>query len=257
MKKIRLDGVVGWDILADDLAEKIKGESEIELIANSGGGDITEGFAIYNLLNDFEGRIVAKVDLAASMMSIIVMAADEIIMSENSSLMMIHRPWGGMAGNSEEFRRQADNLDKMELMITNIYAAKSGLDKEVISKMLDDETYMNADEAKEFGFIDMIDAQPSGDFSAVAMQAMAASEKVDFSKSKFLAKIQAMKEHKTPTKQLFKNCDSLASIEGVIRNHFKASQAEATAIVAAVKKQVQGDLELKNEITEAFKNFKF
>ena len=132
MKTIRLDGVVGWDVLAEDIAPQIEDEIELNLIINSGGGDVLEGFAIYNLLNSFEGRINVQVDFAASMASVIAMAGDEITMMDNSSIMMIHRPWGVAGGNSEDFRKQADTLDKMEEMLLNIYADRSGMDRENI-----------------------------------------------------------------------------------------------------------------------------
>jgi len=156
MKTIRLDGVVGREILADDVSSQIEGQSEVKLILNSGGGDVLEGFSIFNVLKDFDGKIHIQVDFAASMASLIAMAGDTITMKDNSSIMMIHRPWGVAGGNSEDFRKQADTLDKMETMLLNIYAERSGMNAVKLSGLLEDETYMNAQEAKDFGFFDSI-----------------------------------------------------------------------------------------------------
>jgi ATP-dependent Clp endopeptidase proteolytic subunit ClpP len=258
MKTIRLDGVVGAHIFADELAREIDGEKEINLIINSGGGDVLEGFAIYNLLDKFEGRITAEIDLAASMASVIAMAADEITMMSDSSIMMIHRPWGIAGGNSEDFRKQADTLDKMEDMLLNIYASRSGLDRGQLSQMLEDETWLNADEALEFGLTDKVSRSQKADFAMVAMSCMKAQDKVDFSTSKFLAKIESMKANKKPIKNLFDSCKTLADVETVMRNEIKISRAEALAISAAVKR-VLGDQEPKHEeakdIKSIFENF--
>ena len=255
MKQIRLDGTVGWEILAEDIAREIDGESQIEVVINSGGGDILEGFSIFNLLNEFPGSVHVKVDYAGSMASVIAMAGDTIEMADNSSILMIHRPWGSASGNSEDLRKIADTLDKLEVMLVDVYANKTGIDREAISQMLDDETYMSAVEAKEFGFIDTVTMNQVS-FELVAMAGMKSTGKVDFSTDKFLAKIQSMKNEKPKVKEIFNACETLADIESKIRSHFKVSQAEATAIVAAVKKHVQGDLEQK-EMMSLFNNFKF
>ena len=110
--KIRLDGVVGWDILAADIADKLEGANDVHLILNSSGGSILEGLSIYEMLEAHEGRVTVQVDFAASMASVIAMAGDEIIMNEKTSLMMIHRPWSGTVGDADEMRKTADTLDK-------------------------------------------------------------------------------------------------------------------------------------------------
>jgi ATP-dependent Clp endopeptidase proteolytic subunit ClpP len=254
MKTIRLDGVVGREILADDVSSQIEGQSEVKLILNSGGGDVLEGFSIFNVLKDFDGKIHIQVDFAASMASLIAMAGDTITMKDNSSIMMIHRPWGVAGGNSEDFRKQADTLDKMETMLLNIYAERSGMNAVKLSGLLEDETYMNAQEAKDFGFIDSIESGKS-DFAMVAMSGMKAHDKVSFSTDKFLAKIEAMRAEKPAIKDTFSACSSLADVEAVMRNEMKLSRSEAVAITAAVKKQVRGDHEL-TEVKAIFDNFK-
>lgn len=256
MKTIRLDGVVGWDITASGLAAEIDGDEDVKLILNSGGGDITEGFAIYNMLNDHAGRVEVHIDFAASMMSVIAMAGDSISMKANSSIMMIHRPWGGIAGNSEHLRSHADTLDKMESMLLSIYSEKSTLSSDEISKMLSDETYLNAKEALDIGLIDSIVGGKS-DLAAIAVSGIMAKDKVEFDSMKFAAKLNSVKSEKPSTKDAFLESSTLADVERVMRNEFNVSRSEATAIVAAVKKVAHGDREEKEEVLNVFKNYKF
>lgn len=255
MKKIRLDGVVGWDILAEDVARQIEGEAHIHITVNSGGGDILEGFSIYNLLSDFSGRIDVSVDFAASMASVFIMAADSIAMKDSSSLMMIHRPWGASGGNSEDLRKHADNLDKMEEMLLDIYIGKTDMNRAQLSEMLASETWMDAKEAKSFGFIDVVEGGKA-DLAAVAMAGMKASSKVDFDAGKLVAKIETMRSNKKPVRDLFAGCETLAGIETVMRQELKLSQNEAAAIVAAVKKLGHGDRDQK-EALNTLNNFNF
>ena len=255
MKLYRMDGVVGYDILAADVAAYLDGKTEANILINSGGGDILEGFSIYNLLNDFDGTVTIQVDFAASMGSVIAMAGDKITMKDASSIMMIHRPWGMSGGNSEELRKHADTLDKMEGMLLDIYANRSGMDRDKLSQLLADETYMDAKEALSYGLIDAIDTGKQ-DFAMVAMSGMKAQSKVDFDCSKLVAKIESMKADKKPVRDMFNGCETLAKVESVMRQELKLSQSEATAIVAAVRKIDHGDRD-QEKVVNTLKSLNF
>jgi ATP-dependent Clp endopeptidase proteolytic subunit ClpP len=256
MKIIRLDGVVGWDITARDLSEKMEGEDHIKLVINSGGGEIIEGFSIINLLSEYKGRLDVQVDFAASMASVFAMLGDSVSMKKNSSLMMIHKPWGGAVGESEDLRKYADNLDRLEAMIMSFYVDKTGLAESKITSMLEDETWMNAQEAKKLGFIDEID-DGGADMAAVAMAGMHAQDKVGFNLGKFVAKLEESKAEKAPIKQVFSNASSLSEVEATMRKQFSLSRSEVTAIVSAVKNVVQSDFEPKEDITSIFNSLTF
>ncbi len=255
MKKFRLDGVVGWDIMADSVSAYLDSTDDAHFIINSGGGDVLEGFAIYNAIKAFKGSVTMEIDFAASMASVIAMAGTRVIMKESSSIMMIHRPWGMSGGNSEDLRRQADTLDKMEVMLIDLYVSKSGMDRDILSQLLADETYLDAAEALSYGLIDEVESGKQ-DFAMVAMSGMKASKKVDFDTSKLVAKIESMKASKKPVRDTFKGCETLAKVESVMRQEFKLSQSEATAIVAAVRKIDRGDHDQKSIVNE-LTNFKF
>lgn len=132
--------------------------SAINLYVNSPGGSVFEGIAIYNMLKRHNAKVHAYVDgLAASIASVIIMAADKIYMPANS-MIMIHNPWTYVVGNSTELRKQADDLDRIGESSKQSYLQKAGdkLSVDKLQKMLDDETWLNANEALEYGLCDVV-----------------------------------------------------------------------------------------------------
>ncbi len=125
---------------------------DINVRINSFGGDVFDGFAIYNLLRQHVGQINVFIDgLAASIASIIAMAGNTITMAENS-LMMIHDPWSISVGNAPDHRTTADLLDKIKNSIVSIYQKKTDLEPTSISTMMTEETWFTASEAEALGF---------------------------------------------------------------------------------------------------------
>jgi ATP-dependent Clp protease protease subunit len=87
--------------------------TELNLYINSDGGDVFAGQAIYSMLKRHKAKVIVHVDgLAASIASVIAMAGDVVHMPINAML-MIHNPMTHAAGNSAEFRKIADTLDKL------------------------------------------------------------------------------------------------------------------------------------------------
>jgi ATP-dependent Clp protease protease subunit len=141
------DGVTALSI--KDQLDKISGDVTVRI--NSPGGDVFDGFAIYNLLAAHDGQINVVVDgLAASAASTIAMAGDTITMSDNA-LMMIHDPWSFAVGNAADMTKTAELLDKIKGSIVKTYQSHSGLDESEISELMTAETWLSADEAIEKG----------------------------------------------------------------------------------------------------------
>ena len=89
----------------------LQGVNQINVYINSYGGDVSEGVAIYNALKRHNAKIVTYCDgMACSIASVIFMAGDERIMC-NPSFLMIHDAWTYAAGNADDFRKAADDLD--------------------------------------------------------------------------------------------------------------------------------------------------
>lgn len=128
----------------------------IDLRINSPGGQVFDGLTIYNLLTQHKARIVTHIDgLAASIASVIAMAGDEIRIAVNA-MMMIHNAAGMCAGTADEMRSTADLLDTVTGTIQGVYAKRSGVDAAQIGKMMDDETWMTAQQAVDCGLANKV-----------------------------------------------------------------------------------------------------
>lgn len=130
----------------------------INLHINSPGGSVFEGIAIYNMLKQNSARINVYIDgLAASIASVIAMSGDAIFMPSNS-MMMVHNPWVMAIGNASELRKQADDLDQITKSSIQTYLAKAGdkLDEKTLTQLMDDETWLTAQEAVDYGLADEV-----------------------------------------------------------------------------------------------------
>ena len=147
-----------YGITAQDFISDIKDlkDTPINLHVNSIGGDVFDGMAIYNVIKRREARTTVYIEgIAASIATIIALGADEVVMAENS-LFMIHNAWGGAMGEAKDMRKTADTLEKISSELTDIYMKKTGLSYEALAEMMDEETWLNAQEAYDYGFIDTI-----------------------------------------------------------------------------------------------------
>ena len=104
--------------------------TEINLHINSLGGDVFEGIAMFNLLKQHKANVKVYIDgIAASIASVIAMSGDTIYMPKNS-MMMIHNCWTTSTGNSKEFRKLAEDLDKIMEVSLESYMSKVNITKE-------------------------------------------------------------------------------------------------------------------------------
>ena len=76
-------------------------------------------------------------------------------MAENS-LFMIHNAWGGASGEAKDMRKTAETLEKITSELTDIYVKKKGLSYDAVAQMMDEETWLNAEEAYKLRFVDTI-----------------------------------------------------------------------------------------------------
>ncbi len=152
----------GDEVTAKQFAEDLKALGDIDELTvyiNSPGGDVWAGQAIHSQLKRHKANITVYVDgLAASIASVVAMAGDTVIMPKNS-MMMVHQPWAWTAGNAKDFREYADHLDKVATTIVATYLEKTGLEEEEIIKFMDEEKWMDAEEAVELGFADKVDEE--------------------------------------------------------------------------------------------------
>lgn len=152
----------GDEITPKNFKEELDSLGDIKTLnvyINSGGGDVFAGQAIYSMLKRYSATVNVYVDgLAASIASIIAMAGDNVKMPKNAML-MVHNPWSFGMGNANDFRKLADDLDKVRESMISVYEDKTGMEKESIVELLNAETWMTAEEALEFGFADEIEEE--------------------------------------------------------------------------------------------------
>jgi len=151
------------DVMPDDVLNalnQVEGLSNLNIYINSPGGSVFSGLAIYNMLKRNRAHKTVYVDgLAASMASVIALVGNKIIIPSNAFL-MIHKPWTFAMGNANDFRKIADDLEDIESGVMNVYKEnlKEGVDIETIQQMVDDETWLNGEEAAKYFNVEISEA---------------------------------------------------------------------------------------------------
>ncbi|HCJ4349363.1 TPA: Clp protease ClpP [Listeria innocua] len=150
----------GWfdDITSGNVKEFLNTSdvSQLNVHVNSGGGDVFESIAIHNLLKSHSAKISIYIDgLAGSGASVIAMAGDKIIMPRNA-MMMIHKAWTVAAGNADEFRKVANDMDKIDHAVTESYTGRFVGEREELVTLLTNEEWLTADECMALGFCDSV-----------------------------------------------------------------------------------------------------
>lgn len=161
---IQLHGVIDGGWMDDDgvdtgaLISEMQQHLDAKTVGvriNSVGGSAFGGVALYNALSSHPGLVTCSVEgLAASAASLVAMAGTTKM--GRGAMMMIHSPSTVAMGNAEELRKTADVLDKVQDALASIYTKKTGKTLDEVNDLLDDETWMTADEAFAAGFADEI-----------------------------------------------------------------------------------------------------
>lgn len=139
----------------DELYSKGAGKP-VTLLVNSPGGEVIAASVIRSILQDYPGKVTADIiGLAASAATIVVTGAQHIRMRE-SALFMIHDPSGITSGTIDEIKQFLDILKTVKDTIISTYQTKTGMEPAKLSKMMTDETWMTAREAKDLGFVDEV-----------------------------------------------------------------------------------------------------
>ncbi|MCZ8518877.1 head maturation protease, ClpP-related [Paenibacillus caseinilyticus] len=135
--------------------------ADLDVYINSDGGDVFAGQAIHSMLKRHKAKVTVHIDgLAASIASVIAMAGDTVLMPRNAML-MVHKPWTYAYGNSDDFRKKADDLDQIQESLVAAYQDKTGMDRDKLIALLEAETWLTAEEALNYGFADAIEAEKS------------------------------------------------------------------------------------------------
>ena len=184
------------------------GSGDIIVWINSLGGDCVAAAQIYNMLSNYAGKVTVKIDgIAASAASVIAMAGDTVLVSP-VSMMMIHNPATIAWGDSAEMQKAVAMLDEVKESIINAYEIKTGLDRKKLSKLMDAETWMDANSAVEYGFADGIMRRNTAEDMAVpAVSMMYSPAQVTNSLKEKIAKKCKIEKPKTKAEDLFSRLD--------------------------------------------------
>lgn len=156
-----MDEIGGWGVSARQLCAQIRAlpeDATIQMHIFSAGGDVMDGNEIYNTLKEHKGRIEVTIGaLCASIATVIASAGTEISIAKNG-LFMIHNPWTYAMGEAEDLRVLANLLDKMKANIIDSYVSRNpaALDAMRVAAMMNEETWMTAEEALTNGFVNKI-----------------------------------------------------------------------------------------------------
>lgn len=168
LTELELDGVISeFSWLGDEITPKLFKDQlyavgrggPVLLKVNSPGGDVIAASRMRAILSEYPGPVTARVDgIAASAAVAVVMAASKVKMMD-SAYMMIHDPavvvFLGYL-DIETLGSLRDELKSIKDGIVPVYANRTGLGEDKISRMMTNETWMSAREAVELGFADEV-----------------------------------------------------------------------------------------------------
>jgi ATP-dependent Clp protease protease subunit len=133
-------------------------KKEIALYINSGGGVVTSALAIYDTMQYIRPQISTLcIGQAASAASLLLCAGGKgMRYILPNSRVMLHQPSGGISGQATDMVRHAQEIIKIKRRLNAIYVNHTGKPLELIEKTLDRDTFLTAEEAKDFGIVDQV-----------------------------------------------------------------------------------------------------
>lgn len=156
VQDIYIYGEVGKQVTLDTVLKDITPKASGYIVhIHSNGGDVFEGYAIYNALKNTGKEITVYVEgTCASIATLIASAGNKIIMNTKSAW-MIHSPRiASMSGTSKDLRNVAGQLDKIESQLIDSWVGRTNLTREQLTVMYDQETWLTPEQAVEMGFAD-------------------------------------------------------------------------------------------------------
>ena len=239
--------------------------SQLDIHINSYGGSVFAGNAIVNLIENYKKKRKCSVytyieGIAASMASGISTVGDKVYMADNS-LYMVHKPLSYVSGNANDLEKEIEILNKVEDTLVANYMKKFNGTEEELRQMLSDETWLTAEEAQDYGFVDEI--IESVEIVASAKSNSLIINKMEFDNSKIAdiikdkkINIQTKKNKGKGETQEMKVYDSKLMDFGIdesIFNAFDVESEKVLEIVSAVKFEPEPVAEFisKQSATEA------
>ena len=139
-------------------------KKEIAMYINSPGGVVSSGLAIYDTMQYIRSPVsTACIGMAASMGSLLLAAGEkDMRFATPNARIMVHQPSGGYRGVASDIERHAEEIIDIKRRLNDIYVKHTGQSYESIEKTLDRDSFMTADEARDFGIVDRVFEKRSG-----------------------------------------------------------------------------------------------
>lgn len=133
-------------------------KKDIAMYINSPGGYVTSGMAIYDTMQYLRCPVATTcIGQAASMGSLLLAAGAEGMRTAlPNARVMVHQPSGGYQGVATDIERHAEEIIDLKRRLNEIYVKHTGQKYDAIEKKLDRDTFMNAEEARDFGIVDQV-----------------------------------------------------------------------------------------------------
>ncbi len=131
----------------------------ITIRLNSYGGDVIAASLMNTIIRDYPGRVTVQIDGIAASAATIVAVAGDVVRIQETGYIMVHDPsvvFLMAQLNIEDLTRLANALQAIKAGIINAYESKTGLSRERLSKLMTDETWMDAQRALDLGFVDEV-----------------------------------------------------------------------------------------------------
>ena len=131
---------------------------DIAFYINSPGGVVTSGLAIYDTMQYIRCPVsTVCIGQAASMGSLLLTAgATGKRYALPNARIMVHQPSGGAQGQATDIEIQAREILRIRQRLNEIYVRHTGQTLQSIESKLERDTFMSADEARDFGLIDEV-----------------------------------------------------------------------------------------------------
>lgn len=133
-------------------------KKEIQMYINSPGGVVSSGLAIYDTMQYIRSPVATLcMGYAASMGSFLLAAgAPGQRISLPNARIMVHQPSGGYSGKASDIERHAEDILKIKRRLNEIYAKHTGRTYQEVEDMLDADTFMTPEEARDWGLVDHV-----------------------------------------------------------------------------------------------------
>ncbi|WP_048330996.1 Clp protease ClpP [Bizionia psychrotolerans] len=157
---IYINGVIGQDTNLLDVIRQFKSfksASEVDVIIDSVGGCVDTGMSIFNYLRKLNIPVTTKASKAYSIAASIFMAGDVRIVEEGENRLMVHFPFAEVTGGSKYLESVSKELKALENDFVKFYSTYTNVDEEAIRNLLENETFLSADEAIDLGLATQIE----------------------------------------------------------------------------------------------------